>query len=712
MGGNVGPNMSKRLAIFRRGPIVPRRRQGILSGILLGLGAFIFFFLEEGTGLLSGGQLVSYISNEQFLFLSVLEFLLIAAILIIAYAGYRTTTNWGWLAVALIMAVGNTIAVLFNCSEIVYKDTVIYTFGAIEKARFIILGILNAGFFFVAFSVVPRIITTSFWIRLLYRVIVALALISMLFSFLDEFDLWKTFFETWKLSGSFGSFYHNKNIFATVIFFGFCAEALLLARTPRWWRWILFLFLAVCQVPLVSRTQSLLTLAMVIIVPILCYARSLSAHKIRNNVALGLILAGIVGVIIFLSLPTREGNSILLTLMADFFHSIITTGGNTLTARVEIAERIFNFVNSSGPLGTAFGLGFKSSLYCYCGWMNGGVHASTPVDGEYIYSFLAGGWVGAVLEFVVWIAVLIVILRAMNKGLKEGAVSLTLWCIFGIRSFVEMSGLLYFESFSMGVYAVVALTPLCYNFLHDHKELNQTIAASLATPVREKQVRINPPFTSLRRVLCLSSIAVSIALMAISVQKEPLSAANLSSIFGIIVFGFLGTALFTTFDYKKERIAGKILSSIGGLLVFFLGFFGSLFIPAPLNALLVIAIAVIFLAVLSYMRLMPNLLDYIALYFPFVAVVSLSLIFAEVGLLYLEADGFFWLTSLGTLMALWTIVYLLSPVRLFNSGFDRTLLSLEDSFDRWTVVNEAKMEDLYFRKVIRKNTLPFRRKRS
>ena len=681
MGDNLRPNMSKRLALFRRGPIVPRRRQGILSGILLGLGAFIFFFLEEGTGLLSGSQLVSYISNEQFLFLSVLEFLLIAAILIIAYAGYRTTTNWGWLAVALIMAVGNTIAVLFNCSEIVYKDAVIYTFGAIEKARFIILGILNAGFFFVAFSVVPRIITTSFWIRLLYRVIVALALISMLFSFLDEFDLWKTFFETWKLNGSFGSFYHNKNIFATVIFFGFCAEALLLARTPRWWRWILFLFLAVCQVPLVSRTQSLLTLAMVIIVPILCYARSFSAHKIRNNVALGLILAGIVGVIVFLSLPTREGNSILLTLMADFFHSIITTGGNTLTARAEIAERIFNFVNSSGPLGTAFGLGFKSSLYCYCGWMNGGVHASTPIDGEYIYSFLAGGWVGAILEFVVWIAVLIVILRVMNKGLKEGAVSLILWCIFGIRSF-------------------------------DHKELNQTIAASLATPVREKQVRINPPFTSLRRALCLSSIAVSIVLMVISVQKDPLSAANLSSIFGIIVFAFLGTALFATFDYKKERIAGKILSNIGGLLVFFLGFFGSLFIPAPMNALLVITIAVVFLAVLSYMRLMPNLLDYIALYFPFVAVVSLSLIFAEIGLLYLEADGFFWLTSLGTLMALWTIVYLLSPVRLFNSGLDRTFLSMEDSFDRWSLVNEAKMEDLYFRKVIRKKPLPFRRKSS
>ena len=264
----------------------------------------------------------------------------------------------------------------------------------------------------------------------------------------------------------------------------------------------------------------------------------------------------------------------------------------------------------------------------------------------------------------------------------------------------------------MGVYAVVALTPLCYSFLHDHKELNQTIAASLATPVREKQVRINPPFTSLRRALCLSSIAVSIALMVISVQKDPLSAANLSSIFGIIVFAFLGTALFTTFEYKKERIAGKILSSIGGLLVFFLGFFGSLFIPAPLNALLVLAVAVIFLAVMAYARLLPNLWNYVAIYFPFVLVVSLSLIFAEGGLMHLEPDGFFWLTSVGTLLALWTIVYLLSPVPLFNSGFDRTLLSLEESFDRWSLVNEAKMEDLYFRKVIRKKPLPFRRKSS
>ena len=41
-----------------------------------------------------------------------------------------------------VVQVGNTIAVLFNCSEIVYKDAVIYTFGAIEKARFIILGIM------------------------------------------------------------------------------------------------------------------------------------------------------------------------------------------------------------------------------------------------------------------------------------------------------------------------------------------------------------------------------------------------------------------------------------------------------------------------------------------------------------------------------------------------------------------------------------------
>ena len=80
--------------------------------------------------------------------------------------------------------------------------------------------------------------------------------------------------------------------------------------------------------------------------------------------------------------------------------------------------------------------------------------------------------------------------------------------------------------------------------------------------------------------------------------------------------------------------------------------------------------------------------------------------------MYLEPDGFFWLTSVGTLLALWTIVYLLSPVPLFNSGFDRTLLSLEESFDRWSLVNEAKMEDLYFRKVIRQKPLPFRRKSS
>ena len=683
-----------------------------MTGILLGLMAVVFFFLEEGTGLLSGGNLVSYISNEQFFFLAVLEFLLIGAVLVIAYSGYRTTTNWGWLSIALLMAIGNTLAVLLNCSEIVHEGVVVYTFGTIEKARFIVLGILNAGFFFVAFSVLPRIVTASFWVRFLYRVIIALALVSMLFSFLDEFETWKAFFETWDLNGAFGSFYHNKNVFATVVFFGFCAEALLLARTPRWWRWILFLFLAACQIPLVSRTQSILTLAVVIIVPILCYARSLSAHKIRNNLALFIVLGLVASAIVFLAIPDAVGKSVILDLLADFFHSVIETGGNTLTARFEIAERVFAFVNSAGPLGAAFGLGFKSSLYCYCGWMNGDVHASAAVDGEYIYSFLAGGYVGALLELIVWVAVLVVILKAMNKGLKEGAVSLALWCIFGIRSFLEISGLLYFESFSMGVYVVVALTPLCYSFLRDHHELNEGIATSLATPFRVKETRSNPPFAALRRVLCLTSLIVPVTVVAISVQEDPFSPYHLSYLFGVLVFAFLGTALFSAFEAPEGKAKAKILCSIDGLLVFFLAFFGPIFISPALNALLVVSAAVVFLAILSYLRLLPNVWSYIALYFPFVLVGGLTVIFAEAGLLRLKADGFFWLVVLLTLLALWTIVYLLSPISLFNSGFDRSFLSMEESFDRWSLVNEAKMEDLYIRKVVRKKPLPFWRKKS
>ena len=102
----------------------------------------------------------------------------------------------------------------------------------------------------------------------------------------------------------------------------------------------------------------------------------------------------------------------------------------------------------------------------------------------------------------------------------------------------------------------------------------------------------------------------------------------------------------------------------------------------------------------------------LALYFPFVLVGGLTVIFAEAGLLRLEADGFFWLVVRLTLLALWTIVYLLSPISLFNSGFDRSFLSMEESFDRWSLVNEAKMEDLYFRKVVRKKPLPFWRKKS
>ena len=292
--------------------IVPPRPQSFMVGILGTLYVIVFFFLLEGNGLLANGDFIGKIDNFQFFALSGLAFLLGVSILSIAYFGYRTTTQWGWLLIALLLAAGNTVAVVMNCNDVIYDGNVVFTFDIAYKARFIILGFLNALTFFLAYSVLPRIIGGTMWIRYVLRIIVFIAILSIAGSLVMENEAWKLFFTEGKMNQDIGSFYANKNIFGFVLFVAFLSEFLVLARTPRWWRWLIVVFLALMQIPLMSRTHSIIVLFMMIVMPIMCFARSFKAHKIRNLLILMGVLLVLAGIVIYFVIPDEKGNAPLL----------------------------------------------------------------------------------------------------------------------------------------------------------------------------------------------------------------------------------------------------------------------------------------------------------------------------------------------------------------------------------------------------------------
>ena len=64
-------------------------------------------------------------------------------------------------------------------------------------------------------------------------------------------------------------------------------------------------------------------------------------------------------------------------------------------------------------------------------------------------------------------------------------------------------------------------------------------------------------------------------------------------------------------------------------------------------------------------------------------------------------DGFYVFVSSLFAVVLWSLVYVLRPAKMVDSGFDDYFMAIEHAFDRHNLIAEAKMDDLYERKVLR-----------
>ena len=680
--------------------IVPPRPQSFMVGILGTLYVIVFFFLLEGNGLLANGAFIGRIDNYQFFALSGLAFLLGISLLSIAYFGYRTTTQWGWLLIALLLATGNTVAVVMNCNDVIYEGNVVFTFDIAYKARFIILGFLNALTFFLAYSVLPRIIGGTMWIRYVLRIIVFIAILSIAGSLVMENEAWKLFFTEGKMNQDIGSFYGNKNIFGFVLFVAFLSEFLVLARTPRWWRWLIVVFLALMQIPLMSRTHSIIVFFMMIVMPIMCFARSFKAHKVRNLLILAGILLVLAGIVVYFMIPDENGSAPLLNIFKDIFASIINTGFDTVGARWEWTLKAFDTVNSFGPIGMFFGLGVKSSLMVFFGANYGSVFHGLPTDNDWIYSYLSNGILGLSLNVTVWIAVLVVILKAMARGCKESTVSLGIYVAVLARTFFEMGGLLIFDSATLGFYAVVALVPLTYNHLHKHPEIEEAVMADYST--YKTHAIVDGPRTNyaLKRSLFFSALPVVFGIWLTSEFVGISTPRGMACVFCMAIYAIFAPAVFGSYD-QKFSLFSRLFALLGGTILLAFAYVVPFFVDPGIAVILSLVLAVLFIAIPFLFKSNVPIPTLVKNYAPYLFVVIGSLVFAFGVRIVIPEDGFYVLTSSLFAVVLWSLVYVLRPAKMVDSGFDDYFMAIEHAFDRHNLIAEAKMDDLYERKVLR-----------
>ncbi len=691
---------------FRGKKISTRRRESIVASIAGLLFVLVFFLLLEGHGIFAEDLIIGDITNNQFFFLSALAFLLYAVILLIAYRGFRTSVHWGWLFFALALAIGNTVAVTLNCKDVYFEGNLVLAFTDVLKARYIIVGLLNAMLFYFLFAILPRVVGGTFFPRLVLKGLVVVAFFSFFASLLLEFEVWKEFFTTFDIGNEgISGLYRNKNIFATVLFIGFAAEMILVTGSPRWWRWLLAILLALIQVPLLSRTQVIITAVLILILPLLAYARSLKAHKIRNNVLLALVLIAFAALIAVWTVPGERGSSDLFDILKDFFTSVLTNGSQNLLARISLAKEAMDAVNGMGPLATVFGLGFKSSLVVLYSLLRGNPSSTVAIDIEWVYAFVNAGALGMALELLLWLAGLIIILKAMVRGNRESQFALILYFAILARTFVESGGLMLFDAWSLGFYGVILMIPLVHNHHHLHPEVGEQVIEDFSN---QKTAAKRLPYRSLR--LALSASAIPLVFLFPYVVSNPFFPHGEVFLYFLSLLAYAIAGTYSFGSYKAEEgFGGRFWPLLFGFLLLLNAILGPLLLPPVASMLVSLVLPVAAILVIGLAGLGIKGRGWALLYLPFAFVIVSSSVFAYFLHSYVAPNGFYHLLLTTTCAFVYVLVYVVAPFECCLSGFDGAIIYPERAYERLLFVSEGKLAALYERKIEKKGRVPFRR---
>lgn len=442
--------------VLQKQNIIPQKADNrffVLSFCWLIICAFLVASLGEGIAYLQGFG-VRFEEWGEFLLIA-LSALACLGYLVFAHVHFGVRPNWAMLAVFLLLACGNTIALCLFPSvkegmASVRGETfqVIYSLPLPTRLRYLLSFLVTCLFFYILWGVAPKCLKDDSVLDVLLFGSVLFFLSSIVYSWIVEWPFYESCFTTGEatpLDHCLKSFTNNVNTFGCFMLYGLASVGVLHGRRHHWFNYLLMLVFTF-QIFL-TFSKTCLFAAFLYWACFLFYRffATVRAHPWRSSVLLGVGLFAMISLPFFwrmLALKSPEG------FFGKSWHSLINffpgETAPTLSSRVEIwNECIEQYRN---PLDWLFGFGDRNAQ-----WYLGQVQNFNNPD----YCFTHNGFIlqfftGGILRLGVYLFLLSFAVYSYVKGFvrrQRGLVPLLLGLLaFLIHGFAETTSFLEMDT--------------------------------------------------------------------------------------------------------------------------------------------------------------------------------------------------------------------------------------------------------------------------
>lgn len=258
-----------------------------------------------------------------------------------------------FLYLGIAIAAFNLIAVATLPTVMPLPNDTSITITATMRAYYIFSGFFYAILPYLCFYLIPRKVTSHHYLDIILYVIIAFALLSIILSFITDWDRYINFFD--RLDGVESIFY-GKNTFGLVLLAAIFGTIIIRIRHKNW-KWILFL------IPLYiflffTLSKMAIFIAMLLLVIYIVVQLVLVCKRSKNNLIITLLIVGFFVLIspLFINGIIKSETGILASIR-DIFTKLIDHARTTLESRQLIWQSAFKLLSSWRVI---FGYGIDS----------------------------------------------------------------------------------------------------------------------------------------------------------------------------------------------------------------------------------------------------------------------------------------------------------------------------------------------------------------
>lgn len=376
------------------------------------------------------------------------------------------------------------------------EETILVNIPMDYKVLFVLVDFMALLFIYIFLAVIPLKVHCTKQLNIVFYAFIIVALAAAIYSFVNEAELYKTYFDhPESMSYSTSSFTNNPNNFAMILMFGVIATLFLHHTTHGFWWYLPAFFFYALILPTNCRTNlastGLIIVGYLLIRLVLAYRK----HPYLNSIALFsyLFIIGIVGVSYYFYKESDYAFNVKIFGRIHFLLEYISN--QDIHSRQVLWDKVIVLLNNTSWI-IGMGFGLFSGVYYQCINNNSALIGTDSPHNGYYQTLGCGGYVllGFLAIALLYLAWMMIRIFRRHKSLV--LFTLVILGGFGFHLYTEAATPLIASSPLADCLAMTIFTfvPVYATYYHEcHTSINKAMVEE-AKASYEKKIAFRKPF--------------------------------------------------------------------------------------------------------------------------------------------------------------------------------------------------------------------------